>query len=207
MVERAIPEDRLTEARIVRTAVEVCPRDSVLVLGNSMPVRDADTYCPASPRPLRVIHQRGASGIDGLVSGALGALSVAQGPLTLILGDISLLHDLSALHLARAVPGPMVIVVVQNGGGRIFDHLPIAEGAHAEHFERYFAMPQDVSFSDAARAFGISYARAEVPSELAAALTAAWANRGASLIEAVVPPRDGALRASALWSQVAAEAF
>lgn len=210
---------RLSEGRVARLVADACPEGSTLVIGNSSPVRDLDMYCPASPRSLRVLHQRGASGIDGLVSGAAGARSVTAGPLVLLLGDLSLLHDLTGLGLAaRPSPtsGPFVIVTVQNDGGRIFERLPIARAARANGggqdgaLARCFTAPQGLDFAHAAAMFGVDYERVETGAALARALDAALGRGGATLIEAVVPPTDGAERAERIFRGVAAasrEAF
>jgi 2-succinyl-5-enolpyruvyl-6-hydroxy-3-cyclohexene-1-carboxylate synthase len=197
--------EALCEGSIARAVVASCPEGAILAIGNSTPVRDLDAYCPASERSLRVIHQRGASGIDGLLSGAAGARSVTSAPVALLLGDLSLLHDLTGLGLLRHVTAPFVAVVVQNGGGRIFDHLPIADRWESEPFERYFATPEPVRFDHAAAAFGVTYARAETRVELEAALTAAWSGAVPTLIEAVAPPREGAKKIAKLWSDLGAE--
>ncbi|WP_437802233.1 2-succinyl-5-enolpyruvyl-6-hydroxy-3-cyclohexene-1-carboxylic-acid synthase [Sorangium sp. So ce693] len=202
---RACAGDELTEGAVARMVACACPAGSLLAIGNSMPVRDLDTYCPPSARALRVLHQRGASGIDGLVSGAAGARVAAAAPVTLMLGDLSLLHDLTGLLLAAKAAGdgraPLVIVVVQNDGGRIFEHLPIARRG-AELLERCFTMPQHLDFAPAAAMFGLGYERAGTAGDLARALAAAYQRMGATLIEAVVPPHDGAARVARLWSDV-----
>ncbi|WP_437650174.1 2-succinyl-5-enolpyruvyl-6-hydroxy-3-cyclohexene-1-carboxylic-acid synthase [Sorangium sp. So ce362] len=205
---RACAGDELTEGAVARAVASACPEGSLLAIGNSMPVRDLDTYCPPSARALRVLHQRGASGIDGLVSGAAGARAVAAAPLTLLLGDLSLLHDLTGLLLAARAAGdggaPLVIVVVQNDGGRIFEHLPVARRG-ADLLDRCFTMPQHLDFAPAAAMFGLAYERAGTSSGLAGALAAAYQRPGATLIEAVVPPHDGAARVARLWSDVRRE--
>ena len=205
LAARALAGEALSEGSIASDLVASCPEGAILAIGNSTPVRDLDAYCPASEREIRVVHQRGASGIDGLVSGAAGARSVSSSPVALLLGDLSLLHDLTGLALLRRVGAPFVVVVVQNGGGRIFDHLPIAESWEHAPFERYFATPEPVRFDHAAAAFGVAYARAETRAELALALTAAWSAPGPTLIEAVAPPREGAKKIAKLWRDLHAE--
>ncbi|WP_437759281.1 2-succinyl-5-enolpyruvyl-6-hydroxy-3-cyclohexene-1-carboxylic-acid synthase [Sorangium sp. So ce1389] len=205
---RACAGDELTEGAVARMVAGACPEGSLLAIGNSMPVRDLDTYCAPSARALRVLHQRGASGIDGLVSAAAGARAAAAGPVTLLLGDLSLLHDLTGLLLAAkaAADGeaPLVVVVVQNDGGRIFEHLPIARTG-AGLLERAFTMPQHLEFAPAAAMFGLAYERAGTAEGLARALAAAHERPFATLIEAVVPPHDGAARVARLWSDVRRE--
>src|SRR5262249_20432620 len=143
LVERATSGPHLSEGAIVRATLGACPEGSTLVIGNSTPVRDLDAYCPASEREVIVLHQRGASGIDARVSGAAGAEGGSAGPVPLLPGDLSLLHDLTGLAIGRRAKAPLVVVVVQNGGGRIFDHLPIAASPMQQGvFERCFATPE-----------------------------------------------------------------
>jgi 2-succinyl-5-enolpyruvyl-6-hydroxy-3-cyclohexene-1-carboxylate synthase len=198
-------EPELTEAGVARAVVETCPEGSVLVIGNSTPVRDVDAWAPARSAALDVLHQRGASGIDGLVSGAAGALSATDKPVTLLLGDLSLLHDLGGLALARRADRSLVIVVVQNGGGRIFEHLPIVKSAARPDFDKYFTMPEPVGLVEAAASFGIRFARVQTPSAFAAAFGEAHAQPGATLVEAVVPPGDGAARVTRFRVELAAQ--
>jgi 2-succinyl-5-enolpyruvyl-6-hydroxy-3-cyclohexene-1-carboxylate synthase len=205
LADRALEGDRLSEGAIARAVVAGCPEGSILVIGNSTPVRDLDAYCPTSGRELAVVHQRGASGIDGLVSGAAGARSVSAVPVTLLLGDLSLLHDLGGLGLLRKVTGPLVVVVVQNGGGRIFDQLPIAASAAPDVFDRCFATPEEVAFEHAAAAFGVRYARAETRAALEEELARAHARPSATLIEAIAAPGEGAKRMTKLWADLRAE--
>lgn len=217
IIDREIKGDRLSEGAVARSVVDACPEGSLLIIGNSSPVRDLDLYCAACPRVIRVLHQRGASGIDGLVSGAAGARSASNEPVTLLLGDLSLLHDLTGLGVARGSGGPLVIVVVQNGGGRIFERLPIgraaavagsARGPRADllgAFERFFTTPQRVDFEHAAATFGVTYARVSTTSSLASALHEARARADVTLIEAVVPPSDGAARAGRIAAALSEE--
>ena len=204
LADRATEGSALTEGAIAHTLVSSCPEGALLVVGNSTPVRDLDVFCAPSGRALRVAHQRGASGIDGLVAGAAGAGSVG-GPTALLLGDVSLLHDLGALVLAARARGPLVVVVVQNGGGRIFDQLPVARSTDADVFERCFTTPQAVSFSHAAAAFGVPYARAATRAALDEALAAAWARSGPTLVEVVATPGGGARTMAQIWAELAAE--
>ncbi|WP_437681359.1 2-succinyl-5-enolpyruvyl-6-hydroxy-3-cyclohexene-1-carboxylic-acid synthase [Sorangium sp. So ce131] len=207
LAARACAGDELTEGAVARAVAAACPEGSLLAIGNSMPVRDLDTYCPPSSRALRVLHQRGASGIDGLVSAAAGARAAAGAPVTLLLGDLSLLHDLTGLLLAAKAAGggaPLVIVVVQNDGGRIFEHLPIGRSG-ADLLERCFTMPQHLDFAPAAAMFGLAYERAATGAGLGRALADAYQRPGATLIEAVVPPHDGAARVARLWSDLRRE--
>ena len=203
LIRRELTEGPLTEGAIVHHLVEALPEGAVLVVGNSMPVRDLDTYAAPSARGLTVLHQRGASGIDGLLSGAAGARSVSTGPMALLLGDLSLLHDLGGLAAARAARRPLLVVVVQNDGGRIFEALPIARRPELEAvLEAHFTTPQSVEFSSAAAMFGLRHCRVETVEALRAGFAEGLASGGCTIVEAVVPPHDAVARRARLYRDV-----
>lgn len=194
----------LSEAEVARSVIDALPAGATLVVGNSLPVRDLDTFCPVGDKPVRILHQRGASGIDGLIAGAAGARSVADEPLALLLGDVSALHDLGGFAALGCVPGPLAVVIVQNRGGRIFEQLPLAQSPTARpDFERLFLTPQQVDFAAAAQAFGIRFTRVASPAELVSALDLALIADVPVVIEAVVPSEDGAVRRARLWKRIA----
>ena len=194
----------LNEAAIARAVVHALPAGGTLVVGNSNPVRDLDTFVAPTSRAITVVHQRGAAGIDGLVSGAAGFASVAPAPTILYVGDLTLLHDLAGFAAIRHVASPLVIVVVQNGGGRIFEELPLyGSSAPDETFEKFFATAQDVDFEKAAAAFGIRFHRAKDSADLQRALQDGLSQNGATLVEARVPPHDGSARRKKFRADVA----
>lgn len=146
------------EGALFAALVAALPPGSILYAGNSMPVRDLDTFAPASERPLRVLVNRGASGIDGLVSSALGAGAALDAPVVCVAGDLSFHHDLNALHLARGAGGRAAVILIHNDGGGIFSFLPVAR--HGEIFEPYFGTPHGLDFEAAAALYGVSFSRA-----------------------------------------------
>ncbi len=193
------------EATIARLALAAAPAGSLFQLGNSLPIRTVEAFCDGGAADVTVLCQRGANGIDGLVSGAAGAALAARTPTTLLVGDVTFLHDLGGLLAARAVDLPLVIVVVQNDGGRIFDALPLGRvpGLGAAR-ERHFVMPTRVDLGACARGFGIPFAKADTSDALAEALARAHAHPGCTVIEAVVPP-DSALRERAALDAATAD--
>ncbi|HTE51589.1 MAG TPA: 2-succinyl-5-enolpyruvyl-6-hydroxy-3-cyclohexene-1-carboxylic-acid synthase [Kofleriaceae bacterium] len=195
------------EHAAVRAAVDALPDGALLVLGNSLPVRVADAACPASARRIGVLHQRGACGIDGLIAGAAGAASAAGRPTALILGDVSFAHDLGGLAAARVAGAPLAVVVIDNAGGRIFEHLPVASApGGAEALERFYLTAPQIDLGAAAAAFGVAYRRATDPTGLTEAVRAALASPGATLIHAPVAPhsaRDVERAALALLAEAA----
>jgi 2-succinyl-5-enolpyruvyl-6-hydroxy-3-cyclohexene-1-carboxylate synthase len=185
---RAIDAHADSEVALVRAVLGALPPTATLQLGNSLPVRVVE-HCPGAG-PLRpVIGQRGASGIDGLVASAAGA-TLAGRPVALILGDVSFAHDLGGLLAARNARAPLAIVVVDNGGGRIFDALPVsAAGVSAEAYARCFTTPPELDVVAAATALGARATLARTPAAAAAAVAAALAESappGVTVIHAPV---------------------
>ncbi len=173
----------LSEPLVARLISRTLPPDSVLFLGNSMPIRDMDRFAVADGPPARVHANRGASGIDGCVATAAGLALAANGPVTAVLGDLAVLHDLNALNLLQGLEHPFALVVINNDGGGIFSFLPIAQHEHV--FEPYFATPHGLRFEDSARMFGLRYVRPETPAEFSAAYGKAIEPAGATVIEVV----------------------
>ena len=163
-------------ARIISRNV---PPDHGLVVASSMPVRDLDTYAATGGSPVPVAANRGASGIDGTVATAAGFARGLGRPLTLLIGDLALLHDLNSLAMLRDVH--IVVVVVNNDGGGIFSFLPIA--GHEEFFEPYFGTPQGVGFEPAARMFGLAYEHPGTMEDFVEAYGSACARGSSTLIE------------------------
>ncbi len=175
----------LAEQACVRAAMEVLDADSTgaddvrppLVLGNSMPVRHADTFAGPARAMLPVVVNRGASGIDGQVSTAIGAARAAGARAVLILGDLTLLHDLNALAAARN----LTIVVLNNDGGGIFSWLPVS--AARDVFTPLFATPHGLAFRAAAELFGLAYEAPTTVDDVAHAVRRGMAADGGVLIE------------------------
>lgn len=177
---RLLPEGgALSEPHVARMVSRYVPEGHGLVVASSMPVRDLDTYATADGAPVLVASNRGASGIDGAVATAAGFARGLDAPVTLVVGDLALLHDLNSLALLRALP--VTVVVVNNDGGGIFSFLPVAE--HEDFFEPFFGTPQGVGFKPAATMFGLGYAHPHTAAEFGEAYRSAVAGVGATIIE------------------------
>ena len=138
------------------------PSGAILVAGNSMPVRDMDAFLAASPLDIRCLANRGANGIDGVVSTALGMAAAQDRPVVLVVGDVSFVHDLNALVAARLHRLSATIVLVNNDGGGIFSFLPQAADGRAdaglpEHFEELFGTPHGLDFGPIVAALGAEH--------------------------------------------------
>jgi 2-succinyl-5-enolpyruvyl-6-hydroxy-3-cyclohexene-1-carboxylate synthase len=145
-----------------------------------------------------VYSNRGASGIDGLISTAAGVQRGTARPTLAIVGDLSALYDLNALALLRQASAPLVLIVVNNNGGQIFSLLPTPQSER----EQFYLMPQHVHFEHAAAMFGLKYHNPQNWDELEQALAGAWSKAGATLIELVVKDTDGAHTLQQLLAQV-----
>ena len=172
-------ETRLSEPGAARELVAALPEGAQLFASSSMPIRDVDAWAAAGAA-VRVLANRGVNGIDGIVSTALGAAAASQRPTAVLLGDLALLHDLSGLLAARRLGIPLLVVVVNNDGGGIFNFLPIAQ--LSEQFEPLFATPHGLDLSHAAALCGASLQRPSTAAELRACVRAGLGS-GLHLIE------------------------
>src|SRR5712692_8508707 len=170
----------LSEPRAAYELAARLPLDANLVVSNSMPARDLDAFAPSSSRRFRVFANRGANGIDGVISTALGVAAASQRPTVLLAGDLALLHDLGALLTAKLHRLSLTIVLLNNDGGGIFSFLPIAQ--FPAHFESLFGTPHRIDFSLVARTFGMGYRRPATPGEFGDSLENALEG-GPQLIE------------------------
>ncbi len=177
----------LTGAAVAHEVLAAVPAGASLVVGASLPVRDVD-LAPAVRPDVRMLANRGAAGIDGTVSTALGTAVATDLPTWALLGDHTLLHDTNGLLLQPGSPEPSVtLVCVDNGGGRVFDGLP--PGRHAPALTRLFTAPHGRDLAAVGRSHGLEVAVASDRPTLAAALAArAGDGRGTSLVVARVDP-------------------
>ena len=188
----------LSEMGVAVAVSEGLPDSMGLFLGNSMPIRDVDAFAgiarlAGSERRdvlvasigAPVTANRGASGIDGVISSAAGYAAGLGHPVTLIIGDVSFQHDSNGLLFLRERPGqpPVTVVVVNNGGGGIFNFLPVASQIDDESFNRLFATPPDVSRRGLCEAHRVAYGHPTSPEELDDALREAWNEGRHNVIE------------------------
>lgn len=187
--EMNIQRQPVTPEMLVRSVWDMTWPHDRLVFGASRLIRVADSTLPG--KPLRVHSNRGLAGIDGTIGTAQGIAFAAQsnpiasqnGVTRVILGDLAAQHDLGSLANLR---GRIQIIVGNDGGGRIFDDLPVAETANRIHFDRVMRTPQNVDFEGVAKAFGLGFHRVTTRGELTAALSEVTRP---TLVE-VVLPRD-----------------
>jgi 2-succinyl-5-enolpyruvyl-6-hydroxy-3-cyclohexene-1-carboxylate synthase len=180
--------ETLSEGGALRAVAAALPPGALLALGNSLPVRHADAFCPARAAGVGVFSQRGLSGIDGLVAGAAGAANASGRPTVLVLGDVSAVHDLGGFQLAREATVPLVVVILDNGGGRIFEQLPLASAGLDASAERFWTTPPGVRFAALEGLFGVRFERVETVPALRHAVMGGLGRAGCTVVQAVVPP-------------------
>jgi 2-succinyl-5-enolpyruvyl-6-hydroxy-3-cyclohexene-1-carboxylate synthase len=191
----------LSEPRVAAELGVRLPEQCTLVVASSMPIRDVETFFPARPAPPRVLANRGANGIDGTNSTAFG-VAAAGGPTVLLIGDVAFLHDLSGLVAARRLGLPLVIVLLDNDGGGIFEFLPVA-GA-GEGYVEHVATPHGLDLGHAAPLFGLDHQRVASPERFREALDAALAAAHATLIHIRTDRAENVALHRRVWEAVRA---
>jgi len=169
------------EAAAVAVACAALPAEGALFLSSSMPIRWAEMYVPALAADVEVFANRGANGIDGIVSTAIGIARGSGAPTLAVVGDLAFLHDAGGLRSARGLATPLVILLLENGGGGIFSHLPVAR--HADVFEPYFGTPHGCDLAAVSRAAGIGHVLATTLDEVRELAAQAYASGGVRVIE------------------------
>ncbi len=203
-----LAEHGASEPIVARELGVLLPESATLFVASSMPVRDIESFWPAREDPPRVLCNRGANGIDGTVSSAFGvcahqAQQQANGPVVLLIGDVALAHDIGALIAARRLDLALTLVLVNNGGGGIFEFLPVARNSLArgadDVYTRHVATPTGIDFGAAAALYGVSHELvADVPG-FRAALERAFAAAGSSIIEVATERESNRTIHEAVW--------
>jgi 2-succinyl-5-enolpyruvyl-6-hydroxy-3-cyclohexene-1-carboxylate synthase len=178
-------EEEISEPAVAAELGVLLGAEAILFVASSMPIRDVETFWPVREDPPWVLCNRGANGIDGTVSSAFGAAVATDGPVVLLIGDVALAHDIGGLLAAKRLGAKLTIVLLDNGGGGIFDFLPVSRAAMAQEndiYTRHLATPTGLDFAQAAELYGLMYERAETIPALRAALERALAPRTSSKI-------------------------
>ncbi|MBL8057899.1 MAG: 2-succinyl-5-enolpyruvyl-6-hydroxy-3-cyclohexene-1-carboxylic-acid synthase [Anaerolineales bacterium] len=190
------------EGRVFAELAGCLPEGATLFASSSMPVRDLDTFFPGSGKAVRFLANRGANGIDGVVSSALGAAAAGPGPLVLVIGDVALYHDLNGLLAARRHGLSATVILINNDGGGIFSFLP--QAAHPDNFELLFGTPHGLDFRPAAELYGAAFHRPADWAAFRAAVQAGLAGSGLTLIEVRTQRDANVTQHRAVWKAVAA---
>lgn len=192
------------EGSVVAELAAQLPAGATLVVNNSMPTRDLDTFWHGGERRVRVLCNRGANGIDGFVSTALGAAAVSAGPTVALTGDLGFLHDLGGLMAAKRHDLRAVFVVCNNDGGGIFSYLPQADGSAA--FARLFRTPHGLDLRGGVEMYGCDFVRVDARQHFSAALASALATECVTVIEVPIDLERSVALHRDIWTAAATAA-
>jgi 2-succinyl-5-enolpyruvyl-6-hydroxy-3-cyclohexene-1-carboxylate synthase len=170
------------DGAVVNAVIEGVPAGARLMIGNSLPIRHLDQFGLPAAKPIQVFGNRGASGIDGITSTALGIAAAADTPLVLITGDIAFYHDMNGLLALRQHQlNNVTIVLLNNNGGSIFRRLPVAK--FDPPFTSLFLTPHGLDFRHVAQLYGITYLQAHDATTFAATFAHAVSGSQPTIIE------------------------
>lgn len=219
------------EGRVVTELLEVLPDKSNLMISNSLPIRDVDffaspNYSRRSPTPtqdVRIPHvcrqgrlsgtyggfpkqinvytNRGASGIDGINSTALGIAKASKEPTYLIVGDLAFYHDMNGLHNAIKYKIPLTVVLINNGGGGIFESLPISD--YKEYFRENFLTPLNIDFKKFINAYGGNFIRTKSWKDFREKIKSSSKKKTLTVIEILTDAKKSKMQRQNFWNSVA----
>jgi 2-succinyl-5-enolpyruvyl-6-hydroxy-3-cyclohexene-1-carboxylate synthase len=172
---------------VARLISRIIAANTGLFLASSLPIREMDMFADCAGPFVHVAANRGASGIDGTVASASGFAAGLGKPVTALVGDLALLHDLNSMALLKSLKAPVVLVVLNNNGGNIFSFLPIA--AHSDLFEKFFITPHGYTLEHAAGMFGINYHSVQSQPDFVDVYARALQSAESSLIEIPIDRR------------------
>jgi 2-succinyl-5-enolpyruvyl-6-hydroxy-3-cyclohexene-1-carboxylate synthase len=192
------------EGAALADVAAVLPDGAALFVSSSMPVRDLDAFAAGDSRSMHVMANRGANGIDGVVSTALGAAAATDSgsPLVLVIGDLALYHDMNGLLAAKLHHIDATVVVINNDGGGIFSFLP--QSQHPAHFEMLFGTPHGLDFEPVAELYGAQYEQVRDSASLRRAVATSIARGGLNIVEMRTERARNVELHREAWAQVAA---
>lgn len=194
------PDDPPYEDTVIAELLGQLPPGATLFSSNSLPIRQLDCWSGSAAKPLRILANRGASGIDGNVSTLLGLAAAGAQPTVGLIGDLALFHDMNGLLLAR--PLEATLVVLNNGGGGIFGYLP---QARLPGFQAHWLTPTGLDLGKIAALFGLRFRRVQRQGEFGPALAEALATSGVNLVEVQIDRECSQLRHQVYWDALAGE--
>ena len=193
-----------TEVSVIADLAGLVPMAANVVAGNSMPVRDLESFFAVDDKRVVFMHgNRGTSGIDGVVSTALGIAAATGGPTVLLIGDLSFYHDMNGLLAAQRHGLDATIVLINNDGGGIFSFLAQHEAEDHETFEELFGTPHGLDFSHVAGLYGVSFQTVTTREQYRTALKASFDIPGVKVIEVRTDREENLRLHQRIWAAVA----
>lgn len=188
LMQQSMDREALSFPLIASTLLPLVPEGEGLFLGNSLTIRAFDAVSSALPGRIRIVSNRGVSGIEGNIATSVGFAEGLGLRVTAVIGDISFLHDLNSLLLMMQSRTPVILMVVNNAGGRIFERLPIRD--YPEIINPYMTTPHDMSFRLIAEQFRLPYVRIDEPGDLGEAYLRALQSSRSVLLEIILSPEE-----------------
>jgi 2-succinyl-5-enolpyruvyl-6-hydroxy-3-cyclohexene-1-carboxylate synthase len=188
------------EGRVLAEMAHLLPDGATLFAGNSMPIRDLDSFFAGSSKNIRLMANRGANGIDGVISSALGVAAHGQGPLVLVIGDLSTYHDLNGLLAAKLHRLDATIVILNNDGGGIFSFL--AQASYPHNFEQLFGTPHGLDFEPVMQMYGAKFSRVQGWPAFVQAMQDALQAPGLKVIEVPTQRESNVTLHRRMWAAV-----
>jgi len=176
------------EGSIASSLLDIASANSTIIVSNSMPIRDIDRFGKPSSKQLTLIGNRGASGIDGVISTALGAASSTTDQVTLLIGDVAYYHDLSGLLALNKFNLKLIIIEINNNGGGIFYRLPISK--HDPPFTSGFRTPHDLDLSHYSNLYGFDFTRVSTIKDFNLEYESALDQNNSCVIEVISDPLE-----------------
>jgi 2-succinyl-5-enolpyruvyl-6-hydroxy-3-cyclohexene-1-carboxylate synthase len=192
----------MDEGKLFSLLADILPENCTLFVGNSMPIRDLDSFFFFNDKCIRVMANRGANGIDGIISSAMGA-AVYSNRMYLVLGDLTFYHDLNGLLAAKLLNIDITIIVINNNGGGIFSFLPQAN--HPKNFELLFGTPLNIDFEYVVKMYDGSFTRITSWDELTTILSQQSESKGLKVLEIPTNREKNVVQHRALWNTVSQE--
>lgn len=202
LLQKSMEEDTLLEGKVVTELADLLPDSSTLFVGNSMPIRDVDTFFSLNEKSIKIMANRGANGIDGVVSSALG-VSTIERPTVLLIGDLSFYHDLNGLLAAKMNELDLTVILVNNDGGGIFSFLP--QSKEEKHFEFLFGTPTGIEFDKAVKMYGGDFTAIKTWEEFRQAVTQSLMKKGLKVIEIKTDRGENVRVHREMWKSVSQE--
>lgn len=197
---KAYPATEKDEGAAVRYLLEAIPNHSDLFVSSSMPIRDIDTFLLPTEKDIAVFANRGANGIDGVMSTAIGfSQARPEREMYLLIGDLAMLHDVNALIATRYQPCKINIVVFNNDGGGIFSYL--SQSTVEEYYEDLFGTPTALQFEEVAKMYGMDYIGVKEFDELSRLYTVEHSNP-LRLIEVFTDRQENVISHRKLWQRI-----
>ncbi|MCH7773490.1 MAG: 2-succinyl-5-enolpyruvyl-6-hydroxy-3-cyclohexene-1-carboxylic-acid synthase [Bacteroidetes bacterium] len=186
------------EPKVFSELISILPSNTKIMVGNSLPIRDFDNFVGKTNKNLKLFFNRGASGIDGVTSTALGIASIEK-PTILITGDLSFLHDLNALLPAKKYSIPLVVILINNNGGGIFEMLPVSSN---NKFKTYFKTPHNLNIAPIVKSFGLEHHLIKNEKELKIKLINSLQKKSFAVLEILTDSISSKQMRKKYWAEV-----